>query len=35
MGSRDLLFELRDPLRISGMVEARKFKFGTSMQNAI
>jgi len=27
-GSRDLLFEFSDPLHISGMVEARNFKFG-------
>jgi len=27
-GSRDLLFELWDPLHISGTVEARNFKFG-------
>jgi len=28
-GSRDLLLEFWDPLQISGMVEARNFKFGT------
>jgi len=26
--SRDLLLEFRDPLHISGTVEARNFKFG-------
>jgi len=27
-GSRDLLLEFRDPLNISGTIEARNFKFG-------
>jgi len=33
-GSRDLLLEFWDTLHISGTVKARKFKFGTPMQNA-
>jgi len=31
--SRDLLLKFWDPLHMSGMVDARKFKFGTLMQN--
>ena len=33
--SRDLLMKFWDHLHVSGTVEARKFKFGTLMQNAI
>ena len=32
-GSRDLLLEFRDPLHISGTVEAINFKFGTNIDH--
>jgi len=31
-GSRDQIFELWDPLRITGTVQARNSKFGTQME---
>jgi len=32
-GARDLLLKFWDPLDISGMVEARNFKFGTHIDH--